>query len=327
MGQDVFKRIVKTTSLLTVFFLTAGVSAYLALTVIIKSEHTVIVPDLTEKNLVYALKTLSDLGLNTKVKGFEYSATVPKNHIIFQDPDPGSEIKKDRDVRIIISNGAKTIPMPDLEGLTIQQARIILEENGLCMDIISSTYHSVFQKETLISHTPLPGKMVTKESCVDLLVSKGERPIAYMMPDLTGIPLDDAILTVEKYNLILGKIKSVYHENKPSNRIISQEPLPGHRIPEGSVVNLIINRPQDKKQSDLLHGLGGVQLFKYRLENGFIRKQIRVNVNCFGISFDLANELVKPGSEIWAFIPRNRDTTLFLYQDNELIKTEVFDSF
>ena len=140
-------RILKTTSLITVFFLAAGISAYIALTVIIKSEDTVIVPDLSEKDLVYALKILSDLGLNTKVKGFEYSAAVPKNHIIFQDPDPGSEIKKDRDVRVIISKGAKTILMPNLEGLSIQQARIIIEENDLCFGMLSTTYHSIIKKE------------------------------------------------------------------------------------------------------------------------------------------------------------------------------------
>ncbi|MBW1899547.1 MAG: PASTA domain-containing protein [Deltaproteobacteria bacterium] len=320
-------RILKTTSLITVFFLAAGISAYFALTFIIKSEDTVIVPDIVEKNLVYALKILSDLGLNTKVKGLEYSASVPKNHIIFQDPDPGSEIKKDRDVRVIISKGAKTIMMPNLEGLSIQQARIIIEENDLCIGMLSTTYHSIFKKETLISQTPLPGKLVTRESCVDLLISKGKRPVAYMMPDLTGIPLDDAILTVEEYNLVLGKIKSVFHENKPRNLIAFQEPLPGCRILEESIINLVINREPGNKKVSLLRRSGGVRLFKYRLGNGFLRKRIRVNVNCFGISFDLTNELVKPGSEIWTFITRNRDATLFLYEDNELIKTEVFDAW
>jgi serine/threonine-protein kinase len=103
--------------------------------------------------------------------------------------------------------------------------------------------------------------------------------------------------------------------------------LPGNRILEESVVNLVINRGPDKKKEGFPYGSSGVRLFKYRLENGFLRKQIRVNINCFGISFDLIDALVKPGSEIWAFIPRNRDATLFLYQDNELIKTEVFDAW
>ncbi|MCG2757790.1 MAG: PASTA domain-containing protein, partial [Desulfobacteraceae bacterium] len=70
------------------------VSAYLTLTFIIKSENKVVVPDLVGKDVVLILEMLSDLGLNTKIKGSEYSDNVPKNHVIFQEPEPGSEIKK-----------------------------------------------------------------------------------------------------------------------------------------------------------------------------------------------------------------------------------------
>ena len=96
------------------FFLAVGIGAYLTITLIIKSEDTVVIPEITGKELVYALEILSDLELNTKVKGSEYSADIPKNHIVFQEPEPGTEIKKGRDVRIIISKGARTIPMPNL---------------------------------------------------------------------------------------------------------------------------------------------------------------------------------------------------------------------
>ena len=139
------------------FCLSVGVSAYIALTFIIKSEDTVIVPDLTGKDLVYSLELLTNLGLNTKVRGSEYSETVPKNHIIFQDPDPGSEIKKDRDIRIIISKGPQNVIMPNLEGISIQQARIIAEENGLCVGKISHTYSDSKKKRHCDGAIPVNG--------------------------------------------------------------------------------------------------------------------------------------------------------------------------
>ena len=98
-----------------------GISAYLTLTLIIKSEDTVVVPYLVGKDVVYVLELLTDLGLNTKVKGSEYSADVPKNNVIFQEPAPGAEIKKGRDVRIIISKGPKSILMPNIKGLSVQE--------------------------------------------------------------------------------------------------------------------------------------------------------------------------------------------------------------
>ena len=92
-----------------VFTVIAGVSAYLTLTFFIKQEDTVVVPDLVGKDVVHVLFELTDLGLNTKVRGADYSADIPANHVIFQEPQPGDEIKKDRDVRIVISKGAKTV--------------------------------------------------------------------------------------------------------------------------------------------------------------------------------------------------------------------------
>jgi len=92
----VISRIFKLSTLFFLFVLIVGASAYLTLALIIKSEDTVVVPDLSGKNVVYVLKLLTDLGLNTKVKGSEYSADIPENNVIFQEPEPGAEIKKGR---------------------------------------------------------------------------------------------------------------------------------------------------------------------------------------------------------------------------------------
>ena len=144
-------RILKIASFFIIFTLVAGASAYLTLSLIIKSEDTVVVPNLEGKDVVYVLEFLTDLGLNTKVKGSEYSPHVPKNHVIFQEPDPGAEIKIGRDIRIILSKGTRSILMPNLKGLSIQQARIILEENNLCQGEISSTYSGHLKKDEIIA--------------------------------------------------------------------------------------------------------------------------------------------------------------------------------
>ena len=82
-------RIFKIAALFFIFILVVGASAYLTLTLIVKSEDTEVVPDLVGKDVVYALELLSDLGLNTKVEGSEYSIKVSKNSVIFQEPAPG----------------------------------------------------------------------------------------------------------------------------------------------------------------------------------------------------------------------------------------------
>ena len=318
-------RILKLGALFFLFVLIVGASAYLTLTLIIKSEDTVVVPDLSGKNVVYVLELLTDLGLNTKVKGSEYSADVPENNVIFQEPEPGAEIKKGRDVRIIISKGAKSILMPNLKGLSVRQARIILEENSLRRGEISSTYSNTIKKDEIIAQIPSPGTMITRGACVNLLVSMGIRPRAYKMPDLIGLSLNSAITMIESIDLVLGEIKTRFHKDKPLNTIVAQELLSGYRVTQGSAVNIVINRKPIKKGRRYLNESQEGGLFRYRLKDGFLKRHIRVRLNSFGVSADLFDGFMKPGEEIWLLIPRKNNATVFLYEDGELLKTFVYD--
>jgi beta-lactam-binding protein with PASTA domain len=316
-------RVLKIALLFFAFILIVGASAYLTLTMIIKSEDTVIVPELAGKNIVYVLELLTDLGLNTKIEGSEYSTEMPKNNVIFQEPEPGSEIKKGRDVRIIISKGPKSILMPNLERLPVQQARIILEENSLCQGQISSTYSNRIKKDSIIAQVPSAGTMITRNECINLLISLGIRPQAYKMPDLEGRSLDSAIPMIESSNLILGKIASVFYKDKPLNTIIAQEPLSGYLVTEGGTVDLVINRKPGRKGHGYITDSPGGSFFRYRVNDGFLKRHIRVVLNSFGVSNTIFDEFVQPGEEIWLIIPNN--TTVFLYEDDKLIKTQVFD--
>ena len=318
-------RILKFGSLFFLFVLIVGASAYLTLTLMIKSEDTVVVPDLSGKNIVYVLELLTDLGLNTKVKGSEYSADVPENNVIFQEPEPGAEIKKGRDVRIIISKGAKSILMPNLRGLSLRQAQIILEENSLRRGEISSTYSKI-RKDEIIAQVPCQGTMITRGECVNLLVSMGNRPRAYKMPDLIGLTLNSAITMIESIDLVLGEIKTQFHKGKPLNTVVAQELLSGCCVTQGRAVNIVINRKFVKKGHNYLNESQGAGLFRYRLKDGFLKRHIRVRVNSFGLSVDLFDDFMKPGEEIWLLIPGQNHATVFLYEDGELLETLVYDA-
>jgi eukaryotic-like serine/threonine-protein kinase len=315
----VISRIASIGLIVLVFTVIAGVSAYLTLTFFIKQEDTVVVPDLVGKDVVRVLFALTDLGLNTKVRGADYSASIPKNHVIFQEPQPGDEIKKNRDVRIVISKGTKTVLTPNLAGLPVSQARIILEENGLCPGAQSHMFSSRVRNDGIVSHSPSAGRAISRGDCVNLLVSRGSRPVAYKMPELNGHALEETILLLETVNLQLGNIRSESFKNRPWNSIVAQEPLPGHRVLEGIRIDLSVNRPRGEDGRGSGDGLSGIKLFRYRAANGFLKQRLHIRLNGFGELIDLYDDFLKPGDEIWHIIPDNPDTSLLLYEDGELV--------
>jgi len=201
------RKTIKTVAFFFAFIIIGGISAYLTLTFIIKSEASIIVPNLIDKNIVYVLKLLTDLGLNTKIEGSEYNNDIPQNHVIYQEIEPGTEIKKGRDIRVILSKGPENLISPNLGGLSRREAQIVLEEKGLHVGKISNIFFETVEQNLIISQTPGPGALIHRDENIDLLVSMGPRPKALKMPDLGKLTLDEAILLIEKNNLLLGSSK------------------------------------------------------------------------------------------------------------------------
>jgi beta-lactam-binding protein with PASTA domain len=320
-------KIVKIAGLCAAFLLAAGVSAYLTLTFIIKSEDTVIVPNLVGKDVVSALEMLSDLQLNTKVNGSEYSQHFLKNHVTFQEPEAGSEIKKGRDVRIIISKGAKTILMPNLSNLSEPQARMIMEENGILRGQVSHTFNKETAKDRVIEQVPAAGNMVTRGTSADLLVSMGPRPVEYKMPDLSGLSLDEAVFRIERSNLSVGTIRSRLDRQKPRNNIIRQEPPAGYRVVEKSPVHLVINRPPGKTAKSRMHLTLFGSLLQHQIGNGFLKKRVRVELENPDSSKEIFDDYISPGVQLWVLVPRDQDATVFIFEDDELVRTKMYEAW
>jgi serine/threonine-protein kinase len=320
-------KVAKIAALVTVFLLVAGASAYLTLTFIIKSEDTVIVPELVGKDVVSALEILTDLQLNTKVNGSEYNQKFSKNHVTFQEPEAGSEIKRDRDVRIIISKGAKNILMPNIATLSDQQARMIIEENGLARGQLSRTYNNMIEKDHIIVQVPAAGTMVTRGASVDILVSLGPEPVKYVMPDLSHSSFDRAALLIENARLTVGNVRSNFDSKKIRNSVIRQEPPAGYSVIANSPVHLVINRPSGSADGNQLHHPLYGSLLQHRIKNGFLKKKVRIELTNNVSTMDIFEDYIKPGEEIWILVPRDHDATVHIFEDDDLVGTRLYEAW
>jgi serine/threonine-protein kinase len=301
---------------------TAGIGTYVIIHLLIPSDHRIVVPDLTGKDVVYALEVLSDLGLNTKVKGLQFDAKVPKHHIISQSPDPGSELKAGRDVRLVISKGVRWVVYPNLIGMDLSMADLIIEENDLIRKHLSHTHSQTHPKGRIMAQYPGAGTQGIRGDTIDLLVSSGPRPQLLRMMDLGGMRLGDAIDTIEKYQLTMGTIKQVDKPSFSVDTVVTQAPESGYPVLPGSSIDLTIHRANP-------NGLDiqrrNVTLFRYRAAEGFLRQKIRVRINRPDAAMNIYDQFAKPGEEIWLLISRDTPTALFLYLDNELILTKHYD--
>jgi beta-lactam-binding protein with PASTA domain len=300
--------------LLGLFVVIAAAAGYLTLKLIVRSEDVVVVPDLEGRDVVYALEILTDLGLNIKVSGFEYRADIPKNHVAYQEPRPGAEVKKDRDVRIVLSKGPQNVVVPNLVGMDIREANIIMQDNELTRGVVSETYSKGTTKGELIGQAPLPGKTVKRGTPIDLLISQGQRPVRFKMPYLDGMTVEDAIIVLERSQLNLGQIRSVERNDLPMEVVVEQGPPSGYPVAPGTMVNLTLNRSEEVAALDK-----GLYVLHHRVAYGWLKKHLRLRINAFGMLYDLFDVFEPPGKEIWTLIPRAPGVTFFFYEDGELV--------
>jgi serine/threonine-protein kinase len=302
--------------LLGLFVIVAGIAGYFTLKFIVKSKDVVIVPDLEGKDVVYALELLTDLGLNTKVAGYEFRTDIPKNYVAYQDPRAGAEVKKDRDIRVIVSKGPQTVVVPNLVGIDLREANIIVEENGLARGIMSETFAKGPPRGEVIGQVPMPGRVVDKGNPVDLLVSLGARPQRFKMPHLDRLSPEDAIVFLERSQLNLGQIRYVQRKDVPQDVVVGQNPRSGYPVDSGTMVHITVNRREKVRVQDK-----GLFFFHHPVPYGFLKKRIRLRLSVFGVLYDLFDHFWVPGEDLWVLLPRHDEGIFFLYEDDELVLT------
>jgi len=219
------KKVLQYAVVLLAMMLIVFVTAFVTLKVMTWGE-AVEVPDIRGKDLAEAVNTLGGLGLEVNVERQEHHPSVPANAVIYQNPMPGSEVKKGRGVAVVVSLGSEEVNTPSLTGEAFKRAQILLQQKGLVLGEVVRV-QTEGQGNAVMAQYPPPDTVQQKGAKVDLLVSNGPRPVAFVAPDLDGKSLregEDAAQTMA-LRLVSGGRGTV---------IVSQNPPSGYRIAAGS---------------------------------------------------------------------------------------------
>jgi hypothetical protein len=94
-----------------------------------------------------------------------------------------------------------------------------------------------------------------------------------------------------------------------------------------SPVDLVLNRASGKADGDRLHRPLYGSLLQYRINSGFLKKRIRVELETSDTTTDIFDDYIKPGEEIWVLVPRDHDATIFVYEDDELVTARMYEAW
>lgn len=204
------------------------------------STAEVVVPDVVGKQMTLAKQILEDKNLRVKIAE-TYDASVPAGQVVSQYPEAGSKVKEQRLVTVYISKGGEEIEMPDLKGLSRENAEEKLKKVGLKLGSIYEK-NSSEEAGTVIAQDPRAGSKISKGQSVDITVSKGEKKQKIALPDYRGASLDAAKANLSSNKLRVGSL-SREASSQPEGTIIGQSPAAGSEVSEGTAIDFVLAGP------------------------------------------------------------------------------------
>ncbi|MFG2431374.1 Stk1 family PASTA domain-containing Ser/Thr kinase [Streptomyces sp. NPDC048590] len=163
--------------------------------VISRGPEIVKVPDLEGLALGDARRELTGAGLAPGMVTREFSEDVDRGRVIRTDPGTGTERHADSAVALVVSKGSP-VDVPDVTGLSVEDARAALDEAGLDTEVLTDRVHSPEAAGDIARQSPGGGAEAAEGDTVELTVSEGPRMVA--VPDVTGQDVDEARSTLEE---------------------------------------------------------------------------------------------------------------------------------
>lgn len=206
----------------------------------------VTVPDVLDQPEDEAVAQLEEAGLTVDVVE-EPSPDIDKGNVIRVDPSVGSQLQRGTEVTLVVSTGEEITTVPDIRGMTTEEAASALSDVGLELD---STVQEDSSDEVaaglVIGQNPTAGSQLAMGSLVSITVSTGAELVR--VPSLSGMDWSQAQDTLTSLEFVpeVEYVDSMEDEG----RVLSVANQ-GTEQPRGSTVTVQVSNGQLIQMPDI----------------------------------------------------------------------------
>jgi serine/threonine-protein kinase len=233
------------------------VAALVALTLllVLPSSSRVTVPDVTGQTEQTAIVRLRRVGL-VPLASQATSTALPAGRVLSETPPRGTKVRRGTRVILVVSSGAPTVTLVNVEGLTGEQAVTKLRADGL-RPTTKQEPSATIAAGDVISTDPPPGAKLAVGSPVTVLVSSG--PVQVTVPSVTGQAQASAEAALTTAGLSVGTVTQQSSEEKTPGTVLSQSPGAGSSLRAGGSVNLVVAQAPSEVAVPGVEGQGEAQ--------------------------------------------------------------------
>jgi serine/threonine-protein kinase len=197
------------------------------------------VPDVRGFTQDAATRTLTEADFKVKPEFQVTTNQADVGDVISQDPLPGTLLEKGKTVTITVGKAPARVEVPDLTGLTQDEADAALKAANLKLGTPVTTQPSDQPEGTVVSQDPPARQQAAKGSPVNIVLSSG--PGQVTVPDVRCESFSQAKKDLKDNGLnaeISPELVAINLLCPNGNKVADQSPQPGQQAPEGSTVTL-----------------------------------------------------------------------------------------
>lgn len=225
-----------------VLFFSSMIAAFTILPALFKVDE-VEVPDVIEKPFEEAEEELSALGLTVEREDVEHDE-IPADHVVRQNPEPGTVVKENATVLLFVSKGKEEIELDNYIGMAIGKAESLLRDLQIDVEKIPEETSDV-DPGIVIAQEPKQGeKVVANESTVTLTYSVEPE---IRLTNLVGLD-ENSVRQYLQNERLRGNFVREFSDNVPEGHVIRQTPEPNTSLKEGDLVTVVLSRGQKPKK-------------------------------------------------------------------------------
>jgi serine/threonine-protein kinase len=225
--------------LLAALGLTYGVFFLAAMRVATRARE-VAVPDLQGQSVADASALLSQVGLTIRIDETRRpDPKVPAGHILSQEPEPGTVFRRQRSVRVRLSDGQRDPVVPGVVGSPERTAETTLAAERVTIAGRAEVRAAEYGPGVIIAQSPPASQ---RAAAVTLLVNRRDDNETFVMPDLIGTLADRSIALLRAQNFRVTVTAEVPYPTMPVGVVVRQSPLPGYRVTSVQPISLEVSK-------------------------------------------------------------------------------------
>ncbi len=199
------------------------------------------VPSVVTLDKAAAQKKLSDAGFEVRFGTPAYDDKIALDSVIRTDPEPGERVDEGSTITVILSRGPDVHEVPVVKGRTLEDAQALLKKANLEVGTISPRYHETIAEGRVITTDPVAGELKARGSAIDIITSRGPRPIK--IADYTGKKASTAEQQLGELGFAVTRTEK-FSDTVAAGIVLSQTPSSGTGFKKDTITLVVSKGPE-----------------------------------------------------------------------------------